>query len=1012
MEKAKKGALLLIVLIWVSVSASVKIDSLKQQLTITSGMDHANTLLELSQEYLYVDASQAYDYATRAFYDTKDLKTITLNNDALVLMATAEEFRGNIDSALAFHTQALNQASDAGLPDLVARASLNLSLLYIDLSHYAKALDLAQQAYDGFEKSNDKSGMAKALNNIGNIYLYLERYDLAQKNYEESMTLKRKTGDASGVAIEKHNIALVYLKTNRTDEALSLLQNAVAMFDSLDAQYDKAIAYMNIATLMYQNKEYSKALEVAEKAYRLLQRLSVVVGLDEVNLLIGEIYFGQKEYQKSMIYSRQAEKVSTQLQNRFLLEQVYRNISKIFHATKESDSAYVYLLKSQDMRDSLNARETIKLITKQEAQREIKSKEVELAALQNLHLAEKRGRLYLLFFLIVLLTSSIIVAMAFFRLQRESLTRISAENLHKEAESKLRHFMNSITEIFNIYDSNLRLIEINTAGLAIFPPGTTREDLLGKHITELVPDIETSGRLKNYQQVLNTGVPFFSNEIQLDDTFGNRYMQVHAFAFSSHLGMVITDISQYKKVQIKLEESEAEMQAIFNALDDIMIIFDKDATYLRIAQNNPRYLIRPVNELLGKTVDDFFDIGMAKMFHKTIQTCLRTRDVVEIDYRLPMPEGTQVFSAKCTPFLQDKVVMVIRNITDRFLMTQELREKERLNRAIVEHSPLGISLRDRFGRLLMANDSWVALMQPTPEELEEDKRPRKQFALPISTEKNLGSYLDDFKRLLENGGKLYIPDLKIKGENDKKRWVTQYCYALMQGNNKVDKVVIMSENVTRQHEFTAAIESSLREKEVLLKELHHRVKNNMQVILSMVKLQSKSVKDPHYHQMFVETQNRVLSMALVHEKLYQSPSLEKINFNEYITSLITSLSHSINVVAHHISYDVDATATYLSLDKAVPCGLLLNEVVSNAFKHAFPDNQRGELTVSLHKQKGHLVLCVADNGVGFPSDFDIEKSTSLGMQLIYALANQLHATVAIQVNNGSSFTFTFPIKDA
>jgi len=196
------------------------------------------------------------------------------------------------------------------------------------------------------------------------------------------------------------------------------------------------------------------------------------------------------------------------------------------------------------------------------------------------------------------------------------------------------------------------------------------------------------------------------------------------------------------------------------------------------------------------------------------------------------------------------------------------------------------------------------------------------------------------------------------------------------------------------------VRASLREKEALLKEVHHRVKNNLQVVSSLLGLQSRAVTDPELKKMFQESQNRIHSMALLHESLYQSHNLSLIDFPEYIRQLAAHLFHSYGVGAEAIHLRTDMEALSLHLDAAVPCGLIVNELVSNSLKYAFPDGRAGEIRIELRAHSdGVTSLLVADNGVGLKADVDWVNTRSLGLRLVRTLAQQLGAE--LEVNSGA-----------
>ena len=206
------------------------------------------------------------------------------------------------------------------------------------------------------------------------------------------------------------------------------------------------------------------------------------------------------------------------------------------------------------------------------------------------------------------------------------------------------------------------------------------------------------------------------------------------------------------------------------------------------------------------------------------------------------------------------------------------------------------------------------------------------------------------------------------------------------------------------------IMASLKEKEMLLQEIHHRVKNNLQVISSLLSLQAGYIESEEIQEIFKDSQHRVRSMALVHEKLYRSEDLARIDLAEYIRNLATFLFGSYRANAGRISLAVQADDVFLGIDAAVPCGLMLNELISNALKHAFPNGRSGQLWVELHQDSDRQVrLIVRDNGTGLPPGFDIFETDSLGMQLVGTLVDQLNGTLEIHSEGGTEFIITFPL---
>ena len=214
-------------------------------------------------------------------------------------------------------------------------------------------------------------------------------------------------------------------------------------------------------------------------------------------------------------------------------------------------------------------------------------------------------------------------------------------------------------------------------------------------------------------------------------------------------------------------------------------------------------------------------------------------------------------------------------------------------------------------------------------------------------------------------------------------------------------------DITEQRRAQQALQNSVTEKEVMLQEIHHRVKNNLQIVSSLLSLQSTSINDPADLTLFQESVDRIRSMALIHDRLYKSRDLVGIEFREYIESLVMSLFHSYG--RYGISYNADVQDVRFAIDTAIPFGLIINELVTNALKHAFPDGRKGTITVSLAaRPTGGVALSVADDGIGLPPGIDVMKTTSLGLQLVKILTDQLTGTLEISREHGTTFSVMLP----
>jgi two-component sensor histidine kinase len=204
------------------------------------------------------------------------------------------------------------------------------------------------------------------------------------------------------------------------------------------------------------------------------------------------------------------------------------------------------------------------------------------------------------------------------------------------------------------------------------------------------------------------------------------------------------------------------------------------------------------------------------------------------------------------------------------------------------------------------------------------------------------------------------------------------------------------------------IQESLEEKIVLIKEIHHRVKNNLQVISSLLNLQSAYIKNAEARELFGESRNRIRSMALVYEKLYQSKNLNEIKYKDYIYSLTGELSQLYKIDSSRITITYGIDDISIKIDPAILCGLIINELVSNSLKHAFPGEKKGEIFIGFRKNGNNYFMTIKDDGIGFPQNYEWVQTNKLGLQLVHSLSEQLHGSLKINYRNSTEFSISFP----
>ncbi|MDM9582001.1 PAS domain S-box protein [Nostoc sp. GT001] len=351
-------------------------------------------------------------------------------------------------------------------------------------------------------------------------------------------------------------------------------------------------------------------------------------------------------------------------------------------------------------------------------------------------------------------------------------------------------------------------------------------------------------------------------------------------------------------------------------------------------------------------------------------------------------------------------------ITERQRIEEALRESEQRFRAAFHQAAVGIAHVAIDGSWLLVNQKLCDILGYTLKELQ------LLTFQDITHPDDLNTNLKYVEQILADNIQTYSMEKRYFRKDNSIVWVN-LTVSLMRESNGEPKYFIsvvedISERKAAQRErkqWEEQIKASLLEKEVLLKEIYHRVKNNLQVISSLLNLQSAYIKDKDDLVIFQQSQQRIASMALVHEKLYQSQDLARINFGEYIRDLVASLFTAYEVNEDAIALTISTEdCIFFGLDTAIPCSLIIHELVSNSLKYAFPKDRNGAINIEIKKTiNNNLILIVSDNGIGLPPNFDFQKNASLGWELVDALTHQLAGNINITGSTGVECQVTFPL---
>jgi PAS domain S-box-containing protein len=558
-----------------------------------------------------------------------------------------------------------------------------------------------------------------------------------------------------------------------------------------------------------------------------------------------------------------------------------------------------------------------------------------------------------------------------------------------------------------VFDAaTLAIQAVNDAAVARY--GFTRKEFTRLKMMQLGPVEDwasVSGKTDNSDGVFDTrhrrkdGVWIEIEAVVRETTFARRPSRI----------MLVHDVTGKHRVEKELREKEETIRALLNARTDSALLLDLEGKILAANQTAAARIGLPVDQIRDRCVYDLFDQSVAEWRRQKLEEAVHTGRPV----RFEDERGGYIFDNNMVPVIGangsvDRVAVFATDVTERRRAEEGLRASEIKYRSLVTVMKEGLMAVDRNDVINFVNPKVCEMLGYAAEEI---------------LGRAVASFLadDESKALLSEKSRL-----RSSGVSD------SYELAMLARSGRVVNVLVSGTpildeageivgsmgvltDISDRKRTEERIRAALTEKTVLLKEIHHRVKNNLQVISSLLNLQSSHVVDEPSRELFKESQNRIRSMALVHEKLYQSRDLSRIDCTEYLKSLAVNLFRSYGGDVRGIDLQVEAHETLLGIDAAIPCGLIVNELVTNSLKYAFPDGDAADppagRKIVIHVQTipdDSIRLCVGDNGIGFPENTDFRSTTSLGLQLVNVLTDQLGGRVELDRNGGTHFQITFP----
>ncbi|MCG2828465.1 PAS domain S-box protein [Methanothermobacter sp. K4] len=453
------------------------------------------------------------------------------------------------------------------------------------------------------------------------------------------------------------------------------------------------------------------------------------------------------------------------------------------------------------------------------------------------------------------------------------------------------------------------------------------------------------------------------------------------------LKRIILEEERYRKLFEYIDSCVAVYEAVDDGGDFVIRDFNRAAERVEGVKRE---------DILGRRVTDVFpgvdDFGLLEVLRRVYRTGRAEHFPLGFytDERISGWRENFVYRLP-----SGEVVAVYRDLTERKKLEDELKEKERLYRSIFENTGSATTIVDEDTTILMVNREFERLSGYSREEIEGKKSWREFLAD------------EDLKRM-EGYHNLWMKDPELVPRSYNFRFRDRHGnvrYIRMTADPIPGTTMIVASlvDVTDIREAEEEILRSLREKEVLLREIHHRVKNNLQIISSLLNLQLSRLGDEEIRKMVRESQGRIKAMAMIHEHLYRSESMERVNFREYVEKLVGDI-----IISHggSVRKNLEIEDMELDLDTAIPLGLIINELVTNSIKYAFPDG-RGTITIGMRKADGSIELVVADDGVGLPEDTDPSSTDTLGLKLVSLLTKQLNGKMTLDVDGGTKFSIVF-----
>jgi PAS domain S-box-containing protein len=481
-------------------------------------------------------------------------------------------------------------------------------------------------------------------------------------------------------------------------------------------------------------------------------------------------------------------------------------------------------------------------------------------------------------------------------------------------------------------------------------------------------------------------IPYVTNIIYIAQLSPIQGLDLTPFAFTLTGILVALSIFRFKMLDI----IPVAYNNLFNKMNSGAIVIDSLKRIVEINQAAEN-LLKIDKKVIGTNFEE--NLQQLNQIFPIIKKDSTTKTEIKINNPQVLWLDLQITPLHKQNYQMLGWLITFNDINPRKLAENSLQRSEKDYRDLVDNALVGIYKADQSGSILFANDSIVKMFGYNTKEEIKDMNISSLY-------KNINDR-DIVLKKLNDYGKLEDYEVEMVKKNG------SVLNILTSATKNGETISGMTMYITDKRKAQNEIKKSLQVKDMLLKEIHHRVKNNLMVISSLLSLQSRYIKDEASKSIFKDSQNRARSMALIHELLYQSNDLKHINFGSYINKLTNELFSIYVTDPNNIKLYMDIDDVMLDINTAIPLGLIVNELVSNSMKHAFPNNKQGKIDIKFKLNDGNYSMIVSDNGVGFPQDYNIQNSDSLGLKIVNSLTEQIDGEIKIEVSNGTKFIINF-----